>query len=94
MKKNNRPVACTVDYSFGKQKKYYLPENTGAFHFPYANHVLIFLDLVENMGDLFNTYRHESLHECFLSEDLDGDTEHKMIKALDFFDDSVYIPFE
>lgn len=80
-----RPIACTFDYLF-EHKPYDDPE-TMAFHNPFRNHVDIYLEKIDNLYELYNTIRHEALHECFLSEDLDADVEHKMIDAIDWMDD-------
>lgn len=85
-----RPIACTVDYKF--ERKPHEDPDTMAFHHPFRNHVDIYLDLIESPEDLYLTIRHEALHECFLSEDLDADVEHKMITALEWFDHDMYTP--
>lgn len=85
-----RPIACTVDYKFEVMP--YDPEDLMAFHYPYRNHIDVYLQNHKSLEELYNTFRHEALHECFLSEDIDGDVEHAMIQALDWFDDDIYTP--
>lgn len=86
----NRPIACTIDYQF--ETKPYDPSDTMAYHHPFRNHVDIYLQNIHNLEELYNTIRHEALHECFMSEDLDADVEHAMIDALDWFVDDIYEP--
>ena len=87
-----RPVACTVDYSF--EHKPYESESTMAFHHPYSNHIVIYLELIETPADLYDTIEHEALHECFFELDLDADIEHKIISAVQWCHNDMYTPFE
>lgn len=87
-----RPIASTIDYSF--EHKPYDNTDTMAFHHPFRNHIVIYLELIESMEDLYLTIEHEALHECFFSEDLDGDIEHKMISAIQWANSDVYNPVD
>lgn len=87
-----RPIACTVDYSF--EHSTHDSDDIMAFHHPYRNHIIIYLELIENLDDLYNTIEHEALHECFFSEDLDTDVEHKMISAIQWTHNDIYDPGE
>lgn len=87
-----RPVASTVDYSFENP-----PHDSGdimAFHHPFRNHIIIYLNLIESPADLYDTIEHEALHECFFTEDLDAEVEHRMISAIQWTHHDMYDPIE
>jgi len=87
-----RPIASTVDYSF--EHKPHDGDDVMAFHYPYINHIDIYLELIDTPATLFDTIEHEALHECFFSEDLDVDVEHRMISAIQFAHHDMYSPGE
>ena len=89
---HKRPITSTVDYSFEHP-----PDDNGCtvgFHSPYTNNIVIYLPLINTPSELYDTIEHEALHECFFSLDLDGDSEHRMIQAVQFAHDDMYDPGE